>query len=95
LPAASWVETQGSYTSSTGRVQLARQAFPPAGLAWPVWRMLHAVGRELGLLPAADTRPEHLFDELAAVVPAFAGMSYRSLTAGPGLPVAAEVSDVG
>ncbi len=95
LPTASWVETEGSYTSSTGRVQLARPAFPPGALSWPAWRLLHALGKELGLLRAADVRPEQLFGELAAIVPAFAGMSYRGLAAGSGLPVAAEVSDVG
>ncbi len=95
LPAASWVETEGSYTSSTGRVQLARQGFPPGALAWPAWRLLHALGKELGILRSADARPEQLFGELAAIVPAFAGMSYRGLAAGPGIPLAAEVSDVG
>jgi NADH-quinone oxidoreductase subunit G len=95
LPAASWVETEGSYVSSTGRVQLARAAFSPAAQAWPAWRLLHALGRELGLLAAADTRPELLFGALATAAPAFAGMSYAGLAAGPGLPLAAEVSDVG
>ncbi len=31
LPLASWAETDGTFTSSTGRVQLARKALPPVG----------------------------------------------------------------
>jgi predicted molibdopterin-dependent oxidoreductase YjgC len=95
LPAASWVETEGTYTSSTGRVQLARQAFPPGALAWPAWRLLHGLAVAFGAASGPDTRPERLFAELAATVPAFAGMTYRALAAGSGLPVAVEVPDVG
>ena len=95
LPAASWVETEGTYTSSTGRVQLARAAFPPGAQAWPAWRLLHALQRAFGVPGDAQTRPERLFAELAGSVPAFAGMTYRGLADQPGLPVAAEVSDVG
>jgi NADH-quinone oxidoreductase subunit G len=95
LPAASWVETEGTYTSSTGRVQLARQAFPPGALAWPAWRLLHGLAVAFGAASGPDTRPERIFAEVAATVPAFAGMTYRALAAGSGLPVAVEVPDVG
>ena len=95
LPAASWVETEGTYTSSTGRVQLARAAFTPGAQAWPAWRLLHCLQAALGIPSDPIARPERLFAELAATVPAFTGMTYRGLAGQPGLPVAAEVSDVG
>ena len=95
LPAASWAETEGTYTSSTGRVQLARRAFPPHAEALPTWQILHRLGQRLGLVAAGETSPAQLFEELAAEVPAFAGMTVARLATAPGLPLLEEVANVG
>ena len=86
LPAASWAETEGTYTSSTGRVQLARRAFLPGGQARPAWEVLFSLGVALGVEQARTVSPRALFDELAAEVPAFAGSSYRRLASEGGIP---------
>ena len=78
LPAAAWVERDGTYTNFEGRVQRFRQAVEPLGQALAAWDMLGRILAALGEAPAA-TRAEHWFRRLAATVPAFAGLSYQSL----------------
>ena len=81
LPSAAYAEREGTFTNFEGRVQRFRVALPPLGEALPDWDILARVGRALGLADPAfqATRAERVFRELAAAVPAFAGLSYRSL----------------
>jgi formate dehydrogenase major subunit len=95
LPVASWVETEGTYTSSTGRVQLARRGVFPAEKAKPPWEILHLVGAEMGIVAPGTPSPRSVFEELVGEVPAFAGMTYRRLEVEPGVPVLEEVPHVG
>jgi NADH-quinone oxidoreductase subunit G len=78
LPAAAWVERDGTFTNFEGRVQRFRTAVEPPGAALPEWEIL---GRILGALgaPPPGTRAEHWFRELAGAVGAYAAMTYRSL----------------
>ncbi len=78
LPAAAWVERDGTFTNFEGRVQRFRAALPPLGEALGEWEI---VGRVLGTLgqPVTASRAEHWFRALADAVPAFAGLSYQSL----------------
>jgi len=78
LPAAAWVERDGTYTNFEGRVQRFRQATEPLGQALPDWEIVGRILAPLGEAPSA-TRAEHWFRQLAAAVPAFAGLSYQSL----------------
>jgi NADH-quinone oxidoreductase subunit G len=86
LPSQAWVEREGTVTNVAGRVQRYWRAVPPLGEARADWEILAEVARALG----HDWQPgraEHLFRELAAAVPAFAGLSYRAL-GDQGQPVA-------
>jgi NADH-quinone oxidoreductase subunit G len=78
LPAAAWVEREGTFTSFEGRVQRFRTAVEPLGAARPEWDGLGRVLVALGEAPAAS-RAEHWFRALAAAVPAFAGLTYQSI----------------
>jgi predicted molibdopterin-dependent oxidoreductase YjgC len=78
LPAAAWVERDGTYTNCEGRVQRFRQALEPLGLALPEWDILGRVLVALGA-PTVPPRAERWFAELATTVPAFTGLSYRSI----------------
>jgi predicted molibdopterin-dependent oxidoreductase YjgC len=88
LPAAAWVERDGTYTNFEGRVQRFRPAVEPLGQALAEWeivgRLLAALGDE-----SAATRAEHWFRQLVAAVPAFAGLSYQALGDGGRLPAGA------
>ncbi|MCG6963769.1 MAG: (2Fe-2S)-binding protein [Acidobacteria bacterium] len=97
LPLASWAETEGTYTSSTGRVQLAQRAFFPKAGAKPAAEALLLLGARLEAGTDPNLTPRAMFEELAAEVPAFAGMTYRRLAGEPGVPALGfeEVAHVG
>jgi len=95
LPSASWIETAGTYTSSTGRVQLAERGLYPRAGARAQWEVLALLGAALGAGTDPAATPRALFETMAAEVPAFAGMTFRRLSVEPGIPVLEEVSNVG
>jgi len=78
LPSAAWVEREGTWTNVTGRVQRFWQAVEPLGEARADWEILADVARALGQ-DWHPARAADCFRELAAGVPAFAGLTYREL----------------
>ena len=78
LPIATWAEEEGTYTNFAGRVQHAAAAFPPpSGVRTAVEALadlLAATGLDIG-----DRRPEGLFGQLAAGIPAYSGCTYGNL----------------
>jgi NADH-quinone oxidoreductase subunit G len=86
LPSAAYVEREGTFTNVDGRVQRFWRALAPRGEARPDWEILAAVARALGHHWPVS-RAAHVFRELAAAVPAFAGLSYGRL-GDTGAPVA-------
>jgi NADH-quinone oxidoreductase subunit G len=78
LPSAAYVEREGTFTNVAGRVQRFWRAVAPRGEARADWEIVAAVARALGH-EWRPLRAERLFRELAAAVPAFAGLSYRAL----------------
>jgi NADH-quinone oxidoreductase subunit G len=95
MPLASWAETEGTYTSSAGRVQLARRALAPSGEARTAWEFVYLLALELGLEQERAVSPRILFAEMAAEVAAFSGMTWGRLENEPGMPVHEEVLGVG
>ena len=81
LPSAAYVEREGTFTNFEGRVQRFRTALDALGEARPDWEILSALAVSLGLPDPALTsaRADQVFQGLAGAVPAYAGMSYRSL----------------
>jgi formate dehydrogenase major subunit len=79
LPAAaSWVETEGTVTSSERRVQRVRKALDPPGEARDDIDILCDLARRMGHDWATPTA-EEAWDELRTLSPIHAGMSYRRL----------------
>jgi NADH-quinone oxidoreductase subunit G len=78
LPSATYTEREGTFTNFEGRVQRFWPALEPVGEARADWEILAEVARALGH-DWRPTRAEQLFRELAVAVPAFAGLSYRTL----------------
>jgi NADH-quinone oxidoreductase subunit G len=78
LPAALWAEIEGSYTNYQRRVQRLRLAVLPPGDAQPRWKHAGAILERLGKpLGAASAR--EVFSLLAAALPDYASLDYRSL----------------
>lgn len=78
LASASYAEKEGTFTNCERRVQRIHEAFPPKGESRPDWEILTGLAARLGL-PMPYRRPRDIFDEIAASVPAFRGMSYEKL----------------
>jgi NADH dehydrogenase/NADH:ubiquinone oxidoreductase subunit G len=95
LPVASWAETEGTCTSSTGHVQLAKRSLTPAAQARPAWDIIFRLALELGLEQERNMSPHILFAEMAAEVAAFSGMSWGELVSGKPLAIRREVTGVG
>lgn len=85
LPAAAFVEKQGTFTNCERRVQRVRQALMPPGAAREDWRILGALAARLGYAQMAWPDAEALFDEMAALTPSFSAMSYAALERAHGL----------
>jgi formate dehydrogenase (coenzyme F420) alpha subunit len=78
LPAASFAEKDGTFTSTERRVQRVRRAVPPPGEARADWEMLEALATRLSR-PMGFTAAEGIFAEMAALTPTYAGMTYGRL----------------
>ncbi len=79
LPALTFAEREGTFTSGDRRVQRFYRALPPLGEAKPDWWIAQEVARRLGL-EWNYTAPSHIFDALAQDVPVYAGMTYAALS---------------
>jgi formate dehydrogenase (NADP+) alpha subunit len=84
LPAASFAEVEGTFTSTERRVQLVNQAIPPIGDSRPDWRIVSEVARRIGAphgpRGAFDyTTPAEIMQEVAALSPIYGGISYERL----------------
>jgi predicted molibdopterin-dependent oxidoreductase YjgC len=78
FPAQSFVEREGSLTSGEGRVQRFYPAVPPSGETRPDWWIAGALGQRLGGSEVPASAAECL-EQLAAAVPAYAGITYAGL----------------
>lgn len=81
LPATSFAEKSGTFTSTERRVQMIRPALPPPGEARPDWQIITALANRLGAKWQYEDESA-VFDELAAVTPQYAGISHTRLEQG-------------
>ena len=83
LPSAAYAERDGTFTNFEGRVQRFRPALTPLGEARPDWLTFGLLAARLGKAGADAAltvdRADLVFAALAAAVPAFDGMLYRTL----------------
>ncbi len=79
LPAQSWAEREGTFTSGERRVQRYYPAINPVGESRPDWQILAQVGERLGLgkPPFAASL---VFRDIAKAVKPYKEMDYRSLS---------------
>jgi formate dehydrogenase alpha subunit len=80
LPAASWLEKDGTKTSTERRVQRLRPVLEPPGEAWPDWRILCALGARLDARLGRSAEiwgyqsTAEITAELASVSPIYGGI---------------------
>ncbi|MYZ49606.1 formate dehydrogenase subunit alpha [Propylenella binzhouense] len=79
LPGSSFLEKDGTFTNAERRISRVRRVMPPmAGMA--DWEVTIALARALGC--AMDyAHPSEIMDEIAALTPTFAGVSFAKLDA--------------
>lgn len=78
LPAASFLEKDGTFVNLDRRFQRVRPAVAPPGDAETDFAIAHRLARALGVDLGCPT-PAAAMDELAALVPEFAGISHARL----------------
>ena len=94
LPASPSLEKEGTFTSTERRIQRLYQVFEPLEGSRPDWVIIQDVANRLGANWNYQ-HPSEIMDEVAAVTPMFAGVSYKRLEGYKTLqwPVAADGSD--
>ncbi len=78
LPAQSWAERDGTFTSAARRVQRFYKAIPAIGEARADWEIFVALALRLGQR-WLYLSPEAVMDEIARTIPRYAGMDYGAL----------------
>jgi len=95
LPGASFAEKDGTFTNTERRVQRVRQAVPSPGDAQADWKIITRLAlhllQELGQKPVGPfagwgySHPEEIQQEIAALTPSYAGVTYARLDRGESL----------
>jgi formate dehydrogenase major subunit len=84
IPGASFLEKDGTFTNLERRIQRVRKAVdPPQGVV-PDWQVVCEVSRRMGY-PMTYAHPSEIMDELAQLMPMWAGVSYDRLEQAEGL----------
>jgi predicted molibdopterin-dependent oxidoreductase YjgC len=81
LPGVSFAEKDGTFTNMERRVQRVRKAISPVGDSRPDWKILCDLSTKMGY-PMGYQKPAEVMEEIASLVPFYAGISYSSLEEG-------------
>ena len=94
LPAAASLEKDGTFTNTERRIQRLYRAMEPIGNARADWQILQGIAAHMGY-EWGFTHPSEIMDEIAALTPMFAGVSYDRLEGYDSLqwPVAEDGTD--
>lgn len=85
LPAASWLEKDGTFVNFDRRFQRVRPAVPPPGEARTDFEIVHAVATAMGTALGCPT-PAEALAECGRVAPVFAGLSHGRLDRDGAIP---------
>ncbi|MCK5316565.1 MAG: formate dehydrogenase subunit alpha [Anaerolineales bacterium] len=81
LPAASFAEKDGTFTSTERRVQRIRKAIDPPGEARVDWEIISDIANRLGY-PLAYGSSAEIMDEIAELTPIYGGIHHDRLDKG-------------
>ncbi len=79
LPATSWAEKDGTFTSTERRVQYIRKAIEPLEGVRPDWEIICDLAKRLGSTEFEFSSPQDVFEEIRTVTPQYAGMNKERL----------------
>ncbi|SEQ92785.1 formate dehydrogenase subunit alpha [Sphingobium sp. YR768] len=79
LPGSTFLEKDGTFTNAERRIQRVRKVMAPLN-GYADWEIVQLVANAMGLAWTYD-HPSQIMDEIAALTPTFAGVSYDRLEA--------------
>ena len=89
LPGASFAEKEGTFTNTERRIQPIRPAITPRGNARPDWQIISELARRMVAIDRLELQGPHagwsyagaseIMDEIANLVPLYAGVSHQRL----------------
>ena len=82
LPAASFAEKDGTFTSTERRVQRIRKAIEPIGDSREDWRITGEIAERMGYRGLTYGSAKEIADEIASVTPIYGGISWDRLEEG-------------
>ena len=82
LPAASYAEKDGTFTSTERRVQRVRKAVPPIGSSRPDWWIVSEVARRMGGKGFDYPDARAILAEITSLTPSYGGITCERLDAG-------------
>jgi formate dehydrogenase major subunit/formate dehydrogenase alpha subunit len=82
LPAASFAEKEGTFTSTDRRVLRVRKAVEPVGESKPDWQIVCELARVMGSGDFAYSEPAEIMSEITALTPSYGGISHERLDKG-------------
>lgn len=78
LPATSWGEHDGVYSSADRGFQIMRKAVEPKGDVKPDWQIMCEISTAMGY-PMSYNNTKEIWDEMRSLSPLFAGASYEKI----------------
>lgn len=85
LPATSWAEKEGTFTSTERRVQRIRKAVAPPGKAREDWNIIRDLAQKMGSDKFEYNSAAEIFDEIRRVTPQYAGITFKRLRKAEGV----------
>lgn len=82
LPAASFAEKEGTFTTTDRTLRRVRRAIPPIGDARPDWQIICALAKENGAENFKYSSAQDIMTEIATLTPIYGGISYERLDSG-------------
>jgi formate dehydrogenase major subunit len=79
LPGSTFLEKDGTFTNAERRIQMVRKVMTPLN-GYADWEIVQLIANAMGLNWTYD-HPSQIMDEIAALTPTFAGVSYDRLEA--------------
>jgi NADH-quinone oxidoreductase subunit G len=79
LPAASFAESDGTFTNNDGFVQRVRKSIEPVHQSLPDWMIAERLAKELGVDFGFERSASAVFREIADRIPPYSGLRYPAL----------------